>query len=207
MDDLPQRQAVVARESLDKRNIVGDEAIRAALAGIAVELDESGLDERRPRWPKFMLAAVGGLATIGIIALVAGVVWRKQTAPRAVVPAGVTAPPIPAVATESPKTKPTTPEARHAVVATIAVDQTKLHIAVGHRATLTVTIIGDDGSGIDGGTVTWTSSRKRVATVSSNGVVTGRRAGTAKITATSGGKRSSVVVTITAREKGKSQQP
>ena len=197
---------MVARESLDKRNIVGDEAIRAALAGIAVELDESGLDERRPRWPKFVLAAVGALAAIGIIALVASVVWRKQTAAHAVVPAGVTSPPVPAVATESPKTRPT-PEAGHAVVATISVDQTKLRIVVGHRATLTVTVIGDDGSGIDGGTVAWTSSRKRVATVSSNGVVMGRRAGTAKITATSGGKRSSVVVTVTAREKGKSQQP
>jgi hypothetical protein len=221
---------VVARDPPDKRNIVGDEAIRAALAGIAVELDDSGLDERRPRWPKFVLAAVGVLATIGIVALVAGVVRRKQMPERAgvravapVVSRGaastvnaaraatrqveeVTAP-APAVVTESPKAKSAAAAAGRAVVATISVDQTKLRIAVGQRATLTVTMVGEDGSNIDGRAVSWTSSRKRVATISPKGVVMGRRAGTAKITATGGGKRSSVVVTVTARATAKSQQP
>jgi len=220
----------MARDSLDKRDSVGDEAIRAALAGIAVELDESELDERRPLWPRFVLAAVGVLATIGTIALVIGVVRRKPAAERRVVPIAVpvvprdaarnvataravtpqveeAATPVPAVATELPKTKPATPAQGRAAVTAISVNPNKLRIAVGHRTTLTVSVIGEDGGDIDGRAVSWTSSRKRVATVSSKGMVTGRRVGTATITATSGGKHSSTIVTVTAREKGKSQQP
>src|SRR5215475_7238452 len=104
-----------------------DDAIRAALAGIAVELDEAELDERRPWWPKFVLAALGVLA---IIAVVAGVVWRKQTAVREVAPVvvrpgaadnadtalpalrpveEVTAPAVPSGAAVSPKTESAKP--------------------------------------------------------------------------------------------------
>jgi hypothetical protein len=235
VDELPKRRAVVEQDSLSERNVIGYEAIRAALAGIAVELEDSDLEERKPRW-KLALAAVGALAAV---AVGGDVVWRTQTAEhqvvRAVVPqvpaANVdtaravtlhveeiatppgpsvapvpSAAPVPSVApvrSVSPaKSRPTKRAPERAYVAAIAVEPTKVRVAVAKRVALTVAVIGEDGSDIDGRTVSWTSSRKRVATVSSKGVVTGRGVGTAKITATSGDKRSSIVVTVTARGNG-----
>lgn len=235
VDKRPKRHAVVERDSLIERNVIGYEAIRAALAGIAVELEESDLEEHKPRW-RIALAAVGALAAV---AVAGDVVWRTQTAEhqvvRAVVPQvqaanvdtapavtrqveEVATPPVPSMApvpsaapapspvpvrSVSPaKSKPTKAAPERAVVAAIAVEPTKVRVAVAHKFALTVAVIGEDGSDIDGRTVSWTSSSKRVATVSSKGVVTGRGVGTAKITATSGDKRSSVVVTVTARGNG-----
>lgn len=70
-------------------------------------------------------------------------------------------------------------------------------IVVNATCTLSATCTDQFGGAIACGTITWTSSNTLVATVS-NGVVTGKSAGTSTITATAGGKSATKVVTVTA---------
>lgn len=74
----------------------------------------------------------------------------------------------------------------------MSISATKATITAGQKKTLKVT----DASG----TVKWSSSKKSVATVSSKGVVTAKKAGTATITASAGGEKVTCKVTVKKNE-------
>ena len=74
-----------------------------------------------------------------------------------------------------------TPEKADVAVESITLDKSALEIGVGDTATLTATVTPANATDK---TVTWTSNDDTVATVDANGVVTGVKAGTATITAT-----------------------
>jgi len=82
-------------------------------------------------------------------------------------------------------------------VASVAVSPPSGSVAVDETIQLTATTRDAQGNALTGRTVTWASSNTSVATVSSRGVVTGRAAGSATITATSEGRSGSANVTAT----------
>ena len=77
-------------------------------------------------------------------------------------------------------------------VTSVTLNKTTLSLNVGSSATLTATIKPTNATNK---TVTWKSSNTSVATVS-GGKITGKKAGTAKITATAGGKTATATVTV-----------
>ena len=77
----------------------------------------------------------------------------------------------------------------------IKLDKTTLDIEEEETCTLTATLTPSDATSI----VTWISSRPSVATVSSDGTVTGIKAGSATITAKAGTKSATCSVTVTAK--------
>jgi uncharacterized protein YjdB len=87
--------------------------------------------------------------------------------------------------------------------ATVAVTsvtlKTSTSLTVGANETLTATVLPTEATNK---TVTWTTSDATVATVDSTGKVTAVKAGTAKITATAGGKSAECSVTVTAGSQG-----
>ena len=74
-----------------------------------------------------------------------------------------------------------TPSTQTTLCSSIALDNTSATMNTGETMQLTATVLPDDAANK---TVTWTSSDRSVATVSSNGLVTALTAGTATITAT-----------------------
>jgi hypothetical protein len=251
--------ASYARQVTDEPS-VGDEAVKAALAGIAAELAASEPDERKGSWWRFTLGS-GALLAIVLIGYIVresrsdrregfqrvvtstaeGRVGKAATtapsplAPRsiaidtssaAVRDTALSATPSLADDREVPTPTPRPAEvakagARHparasaatpspkepsAIIGGIVVSPTTVRVGVSRRTTLTATVIDEFGKPLDGSPVAWTSSKRRVATVSSNGILLGRAPGTTKITATSGGKKASVFVTVTAGSARK-QEP
>lgn len=83
------------------------------------------------------------------------------------------------------------------VLTTINVSVSAPSIAVGTTATATASGLDQKGSPIGTGVVSWSTSNSAVASVSSAGVVSGVSAGTATISATSGGKTGSAAITVT----------
>jgi hypothetical protein len=84
-------------------------------------------------------------------------------------------------------------------VASIAVSPSSPSIAVGATQQFTATAMDSSGKPISGVTFTWTSSATSVATVNTNGLATGVKAGTTQITASASGVTSSAdTLTITA---------
>lgn len=78
----------------------------------------------------------------------------------------------------------------------VALNKTKVNLGKGKKVTLKATVTPKNASNKK---VVWTSSKKSVATVSSKGVVTGKKAGTAKITATAAdgsGKKATCTVKV-----------
>jgi uncharacterized protein YjdB len=69
-------------------------------------------------------------------------------------------------------------------------------ITTGATTQATATVLDASGATLTGRTVTWSSSNTAVATVSSAGVVTGVKAGTANVVATSEGKSGSAAITV-----------
>lgn len=70
-----------------------------------------------------------------------------------------------------------------------------IDLAVGRTASLSATVLPQGASQ----RITWTSSNKKIATVSSNGVVTGKARGTVTITATARGTNVSASCTVTVK--------
>ncbi|HTA74824.1 MAG TPA: Ig-like domain-containing protein [Gemmatimonadaceae bacterium] len=85
-----------------------------------------------------------------------------------------------------------------ASVASVTVSPATASITAGKTVQLTATLKDSVGNVLGGRTVTWSSSNPSVATVSSNGVVTGVAAGTATISAASGGQQGSAQITVNA---------
>jgi uncharacterized protein YjdB len=80
----------------------------------------------------------------------------------------------------------------------------------GDRMTFKVAALDKKGQKVGGVPVTWKSSDPRIATVSSEGVVTAAKKGSAKISASASGKSATVGVTVTdtaAKSKSKTKAP
>jgi uncharacterized protein YjdB len=78
----------------------------------------------------------------------------------------------------------------------------------GDRMALKVAALDKKGQKVGGVPVTWKSSDPRIATVSSDGVVTAAKKGSAKISASASGKSATVGVTVTdSAPKSKSKPP
>ena len=84
------------------------------------------------------------------------------------------------------------------VVTSVTVSPPSTSVATGATVTLTATVKDQQGNVMGGQTIAWSTSDASVATVSSNGVVTGVAAGSATITATSSGKSGTSSITVTA---------
>lgn len=78
----------------------------------------------------------------------------------------------------------------------IEISPQSLTLRIGERRQLKATLKAADGSTLTGRTVTWSSSRPLVASVNSNGRVTGLTLGEAVITATSEGKTATAEVRV-----------
>src|SRR5207245_1362321 len=87
-------------------------------------------------------------------------------------------------------------------VASVAVTPPAPSIQVGQTVQLTATPRDASGNPLTGRVVTWSSSNSAVASVSSSGLVTGKAAGSATITATSEGKSGSAAVMVTGGGSG-----
>src|SRR5439155_17156053 len=83
-------------------------------------------------------------------------------------------------------------------VASVTVSPASASVPAGQTAQLTATPKDVNGNPLSGRVITWASSNTSVATVSSNGLVTGKVAGSATITATSEGQSGTASVTVTA---------
>jgi uncharacterized protein YjdB len=92
--------------------------------------------------------------------------------------------------------KPGTPPPPPAPVATVSVSPASATIGVGGGQQFTATLRDAAGNILTGRTVTWASNAPLVASVSSNGMVSGLLAGTATITATSEGQNGSGGLTV-----------
>jgi uncharacterized protein YjdB len=84
------------------------------------------------------------------------------------------------------------------VVTTVTVSPATVSITAGATTTLTATVKDAQGNVMTGQSITWASNNTSVATVSAGGVVTGKVAGSATVTATCAGKSGSSAITVTA---------
>jgi len=82
-------------------------------------------------------------------------------------------------------------------VAAVVVSPATAALPVGGTVQLTVTLNDANDNTLTGRPVAWSTSAPTVATVSRSGLVTGKAAGSATITATSEGKTGSAAVTVT----------
>ena len=98
-----------------------------------------------------------------------------------------------------------TVEKKVIAVESVELDKTELELTEGGSATLVATVKPDNATDK---TVTWSSSNTSVATVSSNGVVVGKKAGTATITAmTYNGKTAAATITVAKKSVGLLRPP
>ncbi|HUF28717.1 MAG TPA: Ig-like domain-containing protein [Gemmatimonadaceae bacterium] len=89
------------------------------------------------------------------------------------------------------------PSAIEDQVATVIVSSPQTQLLVGGTVQLVATLLNQTGATIGGSRpVTWTSSSETIATVSTGGLVTGRSAGSARISAKSGDRSASVELQV-----------
>ncbi|HEY9427148.1 MAG TPA: Ig-like domain-containing protein, partial [Gemmatimonadaceae bacterium] len=81
-------------------------------------------------------------------------------------------------------------------VASVTVSPASAQIDVGKSVTLAATTLDANGKTLTGRSITWSSGKSSVATVSSSGAVTGVAAGSAWIFATSEGQRDSAAIVV-----------
>jgi hypothetical protein len=84
-------------------------------------------------------------------------------------------------------------------VASVAVTPVSASIQVGQTAQFTAVAKDSAGAVLHGRAVSWSSSNTLMATVTSEGLVTGHTGGSATITATSEGQNGTAAITVTAR--------
>lgn len=92
----------------------------------------------------------------------------------------------------------TTTTTTTASVASVTVTLNSSALTVGQATQANAVVKDSAGNVLTGRTLTWTSSNTSVATVSSSGYVTAKGAGSASITATTGGKSGSAPLSVTA---------
>jgi phosphatidylinositol-3-phosphatase len=95
-----------------------------------------------------------------------------------------------------------TPRVPHGAVASVTISPPSASVQVGQTVQLTATAKDSSGAQLADALVTWSSSDTTVARVSGGGLVTGRAAGSATITATSGTKSATAAVAVTAPTPG-----
>lgn len=83
------------------------------------------------------------------------------------------------------------------VPASIRISPGALDLNVGDRYEMTAEVEDQDGAGIPGARVTWSSSAPAVARIDASGEVSGVSGGKAEIEAACGGARASMIVTVT----------
>ena len=89
-------------------------------------------------------------------------------------------------------TKPTPPVPARILIS----PSTATLTSIGQTIQLTATVVDQADSAIPGATVVWASSDTSIAPVSAEGVVTARKNGSTRITATSGGVSESAAITV-----------
>lgn len=129
------------------------------------------------------------------------VTWRSSnTAVATVSAAGVVTGVTPGVVTITATSEARSGSAAVTVlpvpVATVTLDPTSVTLEPGQTAPLSATTKSADGTVLTGRTVTFSSDNVSVASVSSDGIVTGVAPGAATITATSEGKTATTTVTV-----------
>ena len=87
-------------------------------------------------------------------------------------------------------------------VASVVVSPASSSLLVGTTLQLTATPKDSNGNPLSGRAVTWATNNAGVATVSASGLVTGVAAGSATITATSGGRGGTATITVTSAGSG-----
>ena len=87
-------------------------------------------------------------------------------------------------------------------VASVTVNPGSANLQVGQTVQLTATPKDATGNALSGRVVTWASGNSGVASVSGNGLVTAKAAGSATITATSEGQNGTAAITVTAPPPG-----
>jgi acid phosphatase len=97
---------------------------------------------------------------------------------------------------------PAPPGLDTAAVASVTVSPPSASVQVGQTAQLTATPKQASGASLGGRVVTWSTSDSTVARVSATGLVTGRAAGSATVTATSEGKTGTSAITVPAPSSG-----
>src|SRR5207249_1290283 len=110
---------------------------------------------------------------------------------------GVTAGAATITATSEGQSGTTTITVSTVPVASVTVSPSTASVQVGQTVQLTATPKDASGNPLSGRTVSWGSSNTAVATVTASGLVTGKAAGTATITATSEGKSGPSTITVT----------
>jgi trimeric autotransporter adhesin len=94
------------------------------------------------------------------------------------------------------KTGSTVVKVSAAPIGNVSVSPQAPSMNVGATTQLSANVTDVNGASVSGAVVAWTSSNIAIATVSASGLVTGVSAGTATITASSGGKSGSTTVTV-----------
>ncbi len=92
-------------------------------------------------------------------------------------------------------------------VATVTVAPNPASVGVGATVQLTATVKDAAGTELSGRSVTWASDATGVATVNSNGLVSGVAVGSANVSATSENKSGAAAVTVTDALSGQQIQP
>jgi phosphatidylinositol-3-phosphatase len=110
-----------------------------------------------------------------------------------------------AALTASCKTTATAPVPPPGAVASVSVTPLSASVQLGQTLQLTATPKDSRGTQLAGAVVVWSSSDTAVAQVSGAGLVTGRAAGSATVTATSEGKSGTAAITVTSTNPGGSQ--
>jgi uncharacterized protein YjdB len=92
-------------------------------------------------------------------------------------------------------------------VSTITITPASGSVIQGRTLQLAASFHDAEGNAVSGGTVTWSSSNKPVAAVSTSGLVTGVAVGNASITATADGKSKSAAIAVTGSSSGTTTEP
>ena len=121
----------------------------------------------------------------------------RATAAAAVLALGLAAC-ISGVPTTAPADSDSTSSGSTSSAAQLRVSPTSATLAVGGHATVTASVLNASGQTMSGATVSYSSSNSAVATVSSDGMVTGVTAGSSTVTVTSGSLHAAVPVSVSA---------